>query len=1011
MERPLSQARLPPGYTSDCNRLAAAFASLDNRAAPYVDLLAPVAASRRTSNAAAAAENNKNDHYVDSNDDHLSPDVLDARDIMPSFENSLDLPQRLHSLLPHIDKHKRDETTSKEEMTLREDIMRSMLQEACLEFEVSLKPETVQIILTALNRQLGKIITSSATDQQSVKQYGMNTQHTQHTELFSPRSMVAPLDRLFSTLDDDEADGDAEMDVPDEISDLGRNLLQFKHGGVAKDEPKSSAALIAVIGSRRNSLQEALLFRRSSNVSGGDPNAPSQQPSSSLNFYIPRVLSLQAILSRIPTHTPPAQPTAPTAGLPQPPSTETALSPSVKRIALPPAMEAEDNGHPTMKKEVSLSVRNASRESRFTAWELSSWVGQSKRGELYVRILLAVVAVAAMVGYGSYFLTQGDKMAVFGVGLFFARGAAMALMVLSGILVLSMCRGLLTGLRGTPFRRCSILLDHHREVHIFTGQLVLVFTVIHIAAHCGGTVPSVSGTKEVDDINDAVNNGSFDAVPSYMEVVASIPGVTGVVLTLIIIAIGVTSVPSIRNKNFELFWYVHVVLVWGYFIVMCLHGMVGWLNFGFPLALVVMGPAMCCYAAERLLRSWRYFTWDVRIKWALVAKDHSVVFLTLFRPNQFKYQCGQVLFLNCPAISAFEYHPLSICSHPHSTDDIRLMIGNAGNWTSKLIRMCDEANASAAGDQQGRTVPFYPSVKIDGPYGAPAQFSAYQENVVFVGTSTGIAPFLGFLQAQFNRHLDTEEPRADLSKSRRAIALTRKRTIFRVSHFFWISRNVSEMAWIAEEAVKLAQDPLICSHVTLHIYLTAKFPPPPHIKLFLLGLQAASIEVMKATGRDAGSDVTRVSLDSGVGTSYQARAGPAAVGRRTPYFGSVMESIASSNQDQPTSGHEQPHEASDRPRRYSVEETDEAVKKIQALIRGHRARKDVRADPPLHVKFSVRPSFDSELRQICRVVSPGGQKVKIFACANAAVVRCLEGSCAGLRAEGFDIGLITESFG
>ncbi|CEM02763.1 unnamed protein product [Vitrella brassicaformis CCMP3155] len=835
----------------------------------------------------------------------------DANTDTKERRDSLQLLLRLQSLLPHFSPK---DTSGADALTpeAREEIIRQLLHEACCEFEVALKSETVSVILSVLDRYVGQI---------SVPREEGDAEGREQAQ-------------------DQEWEGDADVaddesptaDRTEALRELGSNLLQFRHGGTTPSAPQPSSRLIRQLSMRQHSTLK------------GDIDSPRRLPTMS-------------------------------------PLDEGRQDDSWQEKQQRRASQAQQRASGEGSK-----VSKAGGGDELTAWELSSWVGHNQRGEVFVKLSLTVLSTAALVGYGPYFLTQPKKMEMFGLGLFFARGAAMALMILSGILVITMCRGVLTAFRCTWLgRRCAVLLDMHREFHIFAGELIVVFTVIHVAAHTGGTVPSLSSTTDTDGLNEAINNGKFDEPPSYLDLVLSLPGWTGVVLTLIIVAMTVTSLPSVRHKYFEVFWYPHAVLIWVYFIFMCLHGMIGFLNWGWPLSLVIMGPAMCCYLGERLLRQWRYFTWDVRVKWALVPKDETVVFLTLFKPRQFSYKCGQVVWMSCPAISWFEWHPMSICSHPQTHDSIRLMIGNAGDWTDRFISLCHEANLAVTEErgQFGAPVPFYPPVRLDGPYGAPAQFSVYQENVVFVGAGTGIAAFLGFLHAQFSRELSDHFEITEHGTPVRADPHKRK---FRKAHFFWISRKPTGMAWIAEEAVKLVEDPQISSHVTLHICLTAKKPPPPpHIKLFLLGMQAASREITgngrgsTASLRGSGSPLLHAKNSKPTGPPA-----PAATGKETSAAGGG---------------------GAEKGRRPSQ---DEAATKIQALVRAHRARRDVLADPPLHVKFG-RPQFDVEFRKVCRAVSP--QAVKIFACAGESVCEAMADTCIRLRKEGFTIEMITESFG
>ncbi|MBS0346604.1 MAG: hypothetical protein JSR69_09090 [Proteobacteria bacterium] len=60
-----------------------------------------------------------------------------------------------------------------------------------------------------------------------------------------------------------------------------------------------------------------------------------------------------------------------------------------------------------------------------------------------------------------------------------------------------------------------------------------------------------------------------------------------------------------------------------------------------------------------------------------------MVHLRLRKPKDFSYRPGQYLFLNCPQIATFEWHPFTITTSPLE-DTLEVHIRNLGNWTGAL---------------------------------------------------------------------------------------------------------------------------------------------------------------------------------------------------------------------------------------------------------------------------------------------------------------------------------------
>ena len=140
-----------------------------------------------------------------------------------------------------------------------------------------------------------------------------------------------------------------------------------------------------------------------------------------------------------------------------------------------------------------------------------------------------------------------------------------------------------------------------------------------------------------------------------------------------------------------------------------------------------------------------------------------------FAKPSFKYKSGQWLFLQVPEVSKFQWHPFTISSAP---DDpyVSVHIRRAGDFTGALGERLGCSNAlvneltmqakkgmekSASGPAGYGDAGFseistaavnLPALRIDGPFGAPAEDVFESEVAILIGTGIGVTPFASILK-------------------------------------------------------------------------------------------------------------------------------------------------------------------------------------------------------------------------------------------------------------------------
>lgn len=375
-------------------------------------------------------------------------------------------------------------------------------------------------------------------------------------------------------------------------------------------------------------------------------------------------------------------------------------------------------------------------------------------------------------------LDNKSLLRLLGWGVVVAKTSSGVLYPTLALLLLSSSRTLGTWLRRWRTLSRFINWDLSQIFHIQMAIVAFVFTTLHVVAHLGGTYVHLSRSAPGQAV--ATLHRFQIKQPTYSRIIVALPSITGLLSLVILIAIGLFSLPVIRRNHFELFQTIHL-LVYPFIGLLMAHGTRGWIQapmLGYWLA----GPTLLLLA-ERAVRLYRYF---VVIHVEVIPQQADVVMLILRRKHGWNIQPGQYILLCVPAISLFQWHPFTVSSF--SRDEIRVHIRtSSGSWTKAI-----------------ETKEFH-NVRVDGPFGSPAEkFYAFDRTVV-IGTGIGITPYIGVLS---NKLLaEPERPRKSVTTKSQAIDL------------HWVAREASVFSWFATLLNQVAS---IERGLKISTYLTAK---------------------------------------------------------------------------------------------------------------------------------------------------------------------------------------------
>ncbi|NWT82343.1 NOX5 oxidase, partial [Lanius ludovicianus] len=310
----------------------------------------------------------------------------------------------------------------------------------------------------------------------------------------------------------------------------------------------------------------------------------------------------------------------------------------------------------------------------------------------------------------------------------------------------------------------------------------------------------------------------------------------------------------------QVFYWSHLsyISVW---LLLLLHGPHFWKWFLIPGSLFFL---------EKVLGwAWRR-AGDLRILEVNLLPS-KVTHLVIQRPKSFRFQPGDYVFLNVPAIAAYEWHPFSISSAPEQPETLWLHIRALGQWTNKLyeyfqqLELCGlELNLPGKSWREQRSRHWQQgsglgesrrscSVKcyLDGPYGTPSRRIFTSEHAVLIGAGIGITPFASILQSIMFRYRLRKQscPSCHFSwcEERRDEEMTLRKV-----DFIWITRDQQHLQWFLSLLSKLeteqAELELGGKFLELHLYMTSALGKGD---MKALGLQVALDLLAAKENRDS----------------------------------------------------------------------------------------------------------------------------------------------------------------
>ncbi|KAM0023839.1 putative ferric-chelate reductase (NADH) [Helianthus debilis subsp. tardiflorus] len=211
--------------------------------------------------------------------------------------------------------------------------------------------------------------------------------------------------------------------------------------------------------------------------------------------------------------------------------------------------------------------------------------------------------------------------------------------------------------------------------------------------------------------------------------------VAGEIAFVLAIIMWVTSIRRVRQKMFEIFFYVHqTYLLYVFFYI---------IHVGVAYFCLIL-PGIFLFLIDRYLR---FLQSQTRIR--LIAArllPCNVIELNFSKLAGLEYTPTSILFVNVPSISTLQWHPFTVTSNANTEPDmLSIVIKCEGTWSHKLYKQLSGSPIDSL------------QVSVEGPYGPAAPHFLSYENLVLISGGSGITPFISIIRILIRYHIYPKE--------------------------------------------------------------------------------------------------------------------------------------------------------------------------------------------------------------------------------------------------------------
>ncbi|PRQ60158.1 putative ferric-chelate reductase (NADH) [Rosa chinensis] len=244
------------------------------------------------------------------------------------------------------------------------------------------------------------------------------------------------------------------------------------------------------------------------------------------------------------------------------------------------------------------------------------------------------------------------------------------------------------------------------KYHIWLGHLSMVL----FAAHSLGYI-----------IFWAITHQMAEMLEWSKTYVSNVAGEIAIVFAM---AMWVTSIPRVRRKMFELFFYTHQLYVL-YIVFYVLHA--GAFSF------CTILPGIFLFIIDRYLR----FLQSNQRAELLSARilPCETIELNFSKSQGLDYNPTSILFINVPSVSKMQWHPFTVNSNSNmEADKLSVVIKSLGSWSQKLYQQLSSNSMD------------HIQVSVEGPYGPTSSHFLRHKALVMISGGSGITPMISIIR-------------------------------------------------------------------------------------------------------------------------------------------------------------------------------------------------------------------------------------------------------------------------
>lgn len=415
------------------------------------------------------------------------------------------------------------------------------------------------------------------------------------------------------------------------------------------------------------------------------------------------------------------------------------------------------------------------------------WMVNEGSRRLVLALFMLVHGMVFGFGFMNYYLKDNltNARATFGLGYPIARAAALVLHFDIALILFPVCRTIISLARQTPLNGI-IPFDKNITFHKLVAFSLVFFTWVHTIAHWNNFA-QLAAKQQLGFVGFLKINFLTG------------PGWSGYVMLFSLMAMLSTSLDKTRRANYERFFSIHHLFII-FFAFWSVHGAFCMIKadnapfcFGTGVFWQYWMVGGFSYLLERVLREirGRHRTYVTKV----IQHPSNVVEIQIHKERT-KTRAGQYIFLCCPEVSVWQYHPFTLTSAPED-EYLSVHVRMVGNFTKALGKAlgCEDPTERSAKKQRAEVISMAPTaggkpsgfglqkllprIYVDGPFGSASEDVFKFETALLVGAGIGVTPFASILKSIWYRMSSASTQNTRLKKV----------------YFFWICRDVASLEW------------------------------------------------------------------------------------------------------------------------------------------------------------------------------------------------------------------------